>query len=216
MSLIERNYREFHHSSVRDWFEEMGVVLLKKVRGDEVANEVWLKAVGVIEPRDQLIRCSCITGNYLSGNKNYGDGWFRGGAESFYKIMEMTIRSSGRLDKRQVAFKAINTLGDIEEKVLNEAARMAVISGFDGCGKVYAVGEGVIVKEFLIEDEFNLAQELVDREKIALIDLLGQFKLRPLAGRVEYVQSGGRVMLTDLGSGDILGPELLTFLRMNS
>jgi hypothetical protein len=203
--------------SIEEWFAQRGVTLLDTVSGSETEDETWLKKLGIIDSRDNLLANDVVTAQFLGHNKDFGDGWFRGGAESFYKIVEIRFRSGFKNKRKFVAYKAIHSMGDIKSKVICEAARMAEIATHGRCGKVYAAGNGTIIKDFLEEDpqESLMSLQMREQEEREILELLDSLGLKPLGGKkVEVIQHKGKLMLIDLGSGDISGPDLAFFLSL--
>lgn len=181
-------------------------VILEKISGSECEDHSWLIDVGILTSDQTFIKSQIVTEEFIH-NKAFGKGWVRGGGESFYKIVKIEYFDSEEKKSKYIAFKAINSMGDIESKALQEASWMYLLSRFDICGKVYAVGDGTIVKDFLIEDDYEISREEEDKQRKRIFDILGQFGLKQQHKRpLEIIQTHGKLMLIDLGSGDISGP----------
>jgi len=204
--------------NVPSWLENRGIQVIPRIIGNEFIDQHWLQLVGIINQPDSLISTRIITSDFLGRNKNFGDGWFRGGAESFYKICEIIYETNGQVRRKLIAYKAIHSMGDITSKMITEAVWMAHMASLGLCAEVYAVGNGTIVKQFLEEDsaEQRLTNEEYSRQLSAIIEALRQAGLTPVSStsdKIEVIQYQGRLMLIDLGSGDISGLDASTFIE---
>lgn len=177
-------------------------------------NRMKVKVFGV-EPNgitDELVRdifgtmarvISYETRNMLSG-KFEGD-WVRIGYESWHQVARV---KTGFVSSELIVMKSIVSLGDMHDKALEEATRLAIL-GKNYAPIVYAVTPASIVKEFLVEDTSSLPSEEIAKQIIELNDQLGKYglwiqgDLSALYGHT--IQHGGRMKLLDAGTGDISG-----------
>lgn len=215
MRIRERKSDIESQGLVQSWFESRGVKLLDKISGNEFIDENWLKKLGIIGSRDHLLSTDVVTAQFLSNNKDFSDGWFRGGAESFYKVVRIEYQNKAGVLHKFIAFKAIHTLGNIQEKTLGEAAWMSELSRYQRAGRVYAAGNGTIIKDFFLSDSYSLPEAVLAEEKLKIVKLLNHLGLTPVTPQLDFVQHSNRLILVDLGSGDINGPDLLTFISDN-
>jgi hypothetical protein len=215
MQKIEGKLPNEFQTHLVNWFKRRGVNLLDTLEGNEISNESWLYAQKILQSGERIHEAEIVTELFLSRNKDFGEGWFRGGAESFYKIIKIDYISNRKKSTKHIAFKAIHTLGNIQEKTLREAAWMAELYKYNRTGRIYAVGQGTIVKDFLLQDDIkdSLSDSDKAQEVKRIVQLMNQIGLSPMKESLEYIQNNGRLKLIDLGSGDIDGPDLFTFIR---
>lgn len=207
------NKKEETSEFVQSWLLSKGVHTLTTIRGDETSSSQWLEQMGVMEQSDRFINSQIVTQNFLGHNKDFGEGWFRGGGESFYKICEVFYWHGEKQAKELVAFKAIHSMGNIHNKIVTEAVWMSHMASLGVCSKVFAVGNGIIVKEFLEEDppERRMSPPQHTQAVAIIHDLLTRVGLTPNSP-IEVIQHHGKLMIIDLGSGDISGPDAFTFI----
>jgi hypothetical protein len=200
---------------IKNWLVERSIPVLGQITGGEVNDPQTLVDWGILAPTDIYLATNIITERFLGANKNFGDGWHRGGAESFYKIAEVVYRSGQTEKRKHIAFKAVHTMGSIWIKTATEAVRMALLAPTGRCGRVYAVGSGIIVKEFFESDEADRAMSAEEHQaqEAEILSILASLGLKPGVGRkLETIQCEGKLILTDLGSGDIEGASILTLI----
>jgi len=186
--------------------QKLGVLLLPS-GGDEVSSELFV-TLGIVRKKDDVRQIKSVTHQFLNG-KDFGGGWQRGGAESFYQILKVCL-SSGEIS--YVALKAIHTMGNIQEKVKSEALRMSLLHRIDRAPRVYAVTPGTLIKEFLLEDEDKLSKDEQIQDALTLLREMEQLGIKPsfeFPGSVlgASIQHNSRLYLIDAGSGDFEGPK---------
>ncbi len=143
------------------------------------------------------------TRNVLEG-KFEGD-WVKIGYESWHQVARV---KTGLFHSELVVMKSIVSLGDMHDKALEEATRLAML-GTKYAPKVYAVTPTSIVKEFLVEDRSPLSGEEIKRQILELNTQLGKYGLWIQGGLsalyCHTIQNDGKVKLLDAGTGDISG-----------
>jgi hypothetical protein len=144
------------------------------------------------------------TENLIIGKRE--NGWVHGGSESWYQValVKTGMFGGGIL----VAMKSIVSLGDIRDKVLEEATRLALL-GNSYAPEIYAVTPASIVKEFLVEDDYSLGDSQRYAQLCDLSERMSQFGLWIQGGipalASHTIQTQGRLKLLDAGTGDISG-----------
>jgi hypothetical protein len=185
--------------------QKLGVILLPK-GGDEVSPELFV-TLGIVKKNEEVRQINSVTHLFLNG-KDFGGGWQRGGAESFYQVLQVVLASG---NTHYIALKAIHTMGNIQEKVKSEALRMALLSKINRAPQVYAITPGTLIKEFILEDETKLSKEELVRDAHILLEEMQQLGIKPsfeFPGSIlgASIQHNSRLYLIDAGSGDFEGP----------
>lgn len=218
MSAKENHFSEYlnRNPSLSRWFRSKQVTLLDKSDDSLIHDSQWLTDVGILAPSQFFLATNVVTANFLGKNTNLGGGWFVGGAEGFYRIIEIDYREGQESKHKFVAFKAIHSLGQIVEKTVTEGARIAALSSYGRCAKLYALSAGTLVKEFLEQDpkEAAITYDEHLRQEKEIIRILASLNMQPAhrAG-LETIQHKGKLMVVDLGTGNISGPPAEVFIR---
>lgn len=143
------------------------------------------------------------TRNFLDGK--FEGNWVKVGYESWHQVARV---KTGFLSSELVVMKSIVSLGDIHNKTIEEATRLAVL-GTKYAPKVFAVTPASIVKEFLIEDDYSLGDSQQNAQLCELSERMSQFGLWIQGGipalASHTIQTHGRLKLLDAGTGDISG-----------
>lgn len=161
---------------------------------NDLAKEIFGTAARVI---------SYETSKYLSG-KTEGD-WIRPGSEGWFQIARV---KTGLFSTQTVAMKSLVSLGDIHDKVLEEATRLALL-GTQFAPEIFAVTRASLIKEFLPQDHYSIDARDMLRQLEEINEQLGLYGLwiqgGYLALREHTIQNSGRRKLIDAGTGDISG-----------
>lgn len=175
-------------------------------------SEELLHQINFLQTDEAFLGCEVVTSKFYPGKADWGDGWVRGGAESFYQVYQVNTLSSTKLGPRYVALKAIHSLGgETQNKVESEARRLSLLNQFGIAPKVYAVGPGTLIKEFLIEDEQKMSKDELNRQLqiihhyMTLLGISTQFDFRTTILGAS-IQNQGILKIIDAGSGDMNGP----------
>ena len=194
--------------SLREYLQKQGVLYIED-KGKEIDAEIFLRELNVLRKDETITAIDVITPEILGHNKSFGNGWYRGGGESLYKIVKVSFDSKrGEQRTISLAAKAVVSMGsDISRKIEEEVLRYSVLGKVNRAPRVFGYSDGIIYKEFLEKD----SEEATDEERKSLFTDLKNLGMTPLSGSLKAIDeisilSGGRLVVIDAGSGDLSGP----------
>lgn len=218
-SLQDLDIRRDKENSVTDaWLAQNGVRVEAAATDHpekNLNNPEWLQQVGILPAGEAFVSAELVTQQYLPPEKHKPEtSWSRGGYESYYQIHRIISKtSSGETKSRLVATKAIIT-GQAGANARREATFLTHLHNLGLAPKVYVLGNGLFLKEFVEGDAMPLSQEDHDQQIEGIIAVFATMDIRPLTpGRVDTVPVDGQLQVVDMGSGDIVGPSAYEFVQ---